>query len=389
MLHQLKKIIDRWFVAPSSGVHFDLFDGLRGLAIVMVVLAHGLYANPDGSKVFLMVSKMAAMGTLGVPIFFVLSGFLLSLPFFRGREQNPAFWYHPGFANRRLLKIIPPFYLVILALLLINYPLYHDPVYFKLGLAWATGVAHFVWFEKPLNGSFWSLWVEIGFYVVLPFLFLALSGRNIKTTGWVLFALLIAGACLSRFIFWQGPEVEPSQWHFVTSRFPSSLDTFAWGILFAAFYLPRSRDPEHWRHLGRFGYLGMAILVGAALLIFLCEHYAKKGAAPGRWEVEMRHFLPGIGAFFLLFFVFDAGCLAARIFAAPAMRFLGIVSYEWFLIHQPAQHFYRLWTNGSQGSFLRYFCIVGSSAVFSLALAALIYHQFSLPIMKWGRAKMR
>jgi peptidoglycan/LPS O-acetylase OafA/YrhL len=388
MLRQWKSSLDRWLIPPSSGVHLDMADGLRGLAILMVVMSHGIYFNPNGPKIYETISGLARMGILGVPIFFVLSGFLLSLPFFRGRQKNPFFWYHEGFASRRVLKIFPPFYAVILLLVLINYLLYHDPMYFKLGFAWATGIAHFVWFEKPLNGSFWSLWVEIGFYVILPFLFLASSGRNVKTTGWMIFAFLILLSGLSRLLFWHGAADEPMRWHFITSRFPSSLDFFAWGVLFGAFYMATPQDIERHRHLGLLGYLGLAIMVCTGFLFFWFERSGQPGVAPSRLNVEVRHLLPGLGAFLLLFFVFDTGCVAARFFASPIMRFLGLVSYEWFLIHQPAQHFFRMWTTGSHGSFIRYVFIVTLPPLFSLGLAVLLYHTFSLPIMKWGRSKL-
>ena len=55
-------------------------------------------------------------------------------------------------------------------------------------------MGHFDFDLPPLNGSFWSLWVEIGFYAVLPLLFLMLRGRTTKTTGWIMQTPRTAGA---------------------------------------------------------------------------------------------------------------------------------------------------------------------------------------------------
>lgn len=389
MHSRCKAALERWFIRPSSGIHLDVADGFRGLAIVMVVVAHGFYANPHGPAVFLNVTEWLGAGTLGVPIFFVLSGFLLSIPFLRARQQNPAFWYHEGFVSRRVLKIIPPFYLTIVVLAPLYYLIYRDADYFKVGFAWATGIAHFIWFPKRLNGSFWSLWVEIGFYAMLPLLFRATSGRSVKASGWMIFLFLLIVSAVSRFFLWNGPMQQPDQWFFITSRFPSSLDFFAWGVLFATLYVSLSQGGRCRRRLSQLGYLGLIVMACAAVQIFWFNHFAPPDQAPSRWGVECRHFLPGLGSFLLLFFVFDADCLPARFFGSSLMRFLGLVSYEWFLIHQPAEQLCRFWTTGSHGSFIRYIWIVTIPPLVSLGLAVLIYHKFSLPIMRWGRAKLK
>src|SRR5262249_20270934 len=73
----------------------------------------------------------------------------------------------------------------------------------------------------------------------------------------------------------------------------------------------------------------------------------------------------------------------------PLLRYLGIVSYEWFLLHQPAQSFFRKWMGGANGSFLRYAVITLVPSLGTLAIAILLYHNFSLPIMRWGRKTVR
>ena len=121
-----------WEIQSSTGSHFHVLDGLRGVAILLVVSYHTLYTNPahDGLSAQLAGYAINA-GWMGVPIFFVLSGFLISYPFFQKRVDNPQFWYQRGYASRRLAKILPPFYLSIILFMGFYWWQFHDPAYFK------------------------------------------------------------------------------------------------------------------------------------------------------------------------------------------------------------------------------------------------------------------
>ena len=118
-----------WEIKSSTGNHFDVLDGLRGIAILMVVILHTFYVNETRSVAEWVLGYVIPAGWVGVPIFFVLSGFLISLPFFTGRQANADFWYPKGYARRRLAKIMPPFYLSILFFAVFYWFRFHDPAY--------------------------------------------------------------------------------------------------------------------------------------------------------------------------------------------------------------------------------------------------------------------
>ena len=137
--------LNRWEIVPSTGSHFDALDGLRGVAILLVVAFHALYVNPaDGLLVRMFNWGVILPGWMGVPIFFVLSGFLISYPFFQQRAANTRFWHPRGYFRRRAAKILPPFYLSILLFLGFYWWQFHDPAYLGSALKWATGLGNFM-----------------------------------------------------------------------------------------------------------------------------------------------------------------------------------------------------------------------------------------------------
>jgi peptidoglycan/LPS O-acetylase OafA/YrhL len=377
----LERLISRSTVSSSSGLHLNMMDGLRGIAILMVVVSHGFYFNPNGPTLLVYVGRLIGSGWMGVPIFFVLSGFLISYPFFQARVKNPDFWYQRGYAARRALKIIPPFYLVILILAICYYRWSSDPTYFTLGLQWATGIAHYVNLPRYFNTSFWTLWVEIHFYLVLPFLFFLFRGASQKRTYWGMFFLLAVVPPIARALTWPASGL-PEDTDFITRRFPNALDNFAWGVLLAGIYVSRGAPAATaTRPLARLGYLGAALLAASAVVLAFVD-FSPRAA------VEWQRFLPGIAAFFTAFFVFDPHSIGSRVLSWPILRFTGIISYEWFLLHQPAQVFFHSLVGSTQGSFSFYLFTVLTPSVLTFLLAGVIYFSFSLPIMRWGRNRL-
>lgn len=388
MRQTLETKLKSWFIAPSSGVHLNLADGLRGVAILLVVCCHGFYYNPAGSNVVAAVVKFIQTGWMGVRLFFVLSGFLIALPFFQGRAKDPGFWRVRGYAMRRALKIFPPFYVVTAALTCFYLLVHRDWAYARAGLAWASGVAHFVPLPINFNLSFWSLWVEAGFYVVLPFLFLATRGLSLKATGWVVAGGLFLIPLAVRSIVWQG-GLESGVSVIVNNRFPCALDNFAWGVGFAAFYVSAASERARWKWLGLLGWAGVLLLAASGLWFSMAPDWVAAGKLPSRLEGELEHFLPGLSSLLMLCLIFDPQSALARFFSASWLRFLGLVSFEWFLIHQPMQSYFRAWMGSSAGNPLLYLVKVGVPSLTALALAVALYQALSLPILRWGRERSR
>lgn len=384
------RFIKRWEIVPSTGSHFDVLDGLRGMAILLVVAFHTLYINPAHGVGARLAGYVIAAGWMGVPIFFVLSGFLISYPFFQRRQADPQFWHQRGYARRRLAKILPPFYLSIVLFLGFYWMQFHDPAYLNSAWKWATGLANFVLIPVDFNLSYWSLLVESHFYLMLPLLFWLTRGRTVRTTTVILFLILFTVPLMARHFTWPtGIYVWPDYQDTVTkqlqlglARFPCQLDYFAWGVAFAGVYVALGAVREQVRALSLFGYAGAALLLVTLVCWGLWARQFDIRAHPTRWSVELSHFLPALAAMLLLFFVFDPQSLGARVFGWAPLRFTGIISYEWFLFHGPVVNWFQAQFPGqTHGSVLAYAWKTLVPLAVTFGFSVLVYRWFSLPIL--------
>jgi peptidoglycan/LPS O-acetylase OafA/YrhL len=379
--------IKSWEVQSSIGKHFDALDGIRGVAILLVVAFHTFYVNPASGKMLLAVDGLIKTGFIGVPIFFVLSGFLISYPFFRQRATDTQFWYFRGYTRRRIGKILPPYYLSIAVFAAYYFLRFSNPAYLRTALQWALGVLNFVPNALRFNASYWSLIVEIHFYVMLPFLFFLTRGLKVRHASAVLFFILFAVPLVVRELTWPEQALAKDQIGFLMSRFPCQLDFFAWGVLFSGVFVSLPVAPNDIRALGVFGYAGAVLFLSSICLWALWSNLFDIHFHPTRWSIEAFHFLSSASAFLLLFFVFDPRCFGARVLSHRALRFVGIVSYEWFLFHQPIVDLFQDLFGQAGGSLTRYLCRTVLPLTLTFACSVVVYRYFSLPLMNRIRGK--
>lgn len=154
-------------------------DGIRGLAIVWVVLHNttDLSTTPSGGASHLFI-LLAHPGWIGVQLFFALSGFLITAGLI---DSQGAQNYFSGFYARRALRILPLYYSVLLALLVLLPRLVTPPAPFT-----THGQASLWLFTANLTqqapsgfGHFWSLAVEEQFYLVWPLVVFWLTPRGL------------------------------------------------------------------------------------------------------------------------------------------------------------------------------------------------------------------
>ena len=152
-----------------------MLDGLRGIAIILVLIYHGrtLFPQPHGALQSILYG-LSARGNTGVDLFFVLSGFLITR-ILLNTKTSPD--YFKSFYMRRVLRIFPLYYGTLIVVFLIfpsmSVGSEHSQWWFWLYLqnipeTFLPGV-----FSGP--GHFWSLAVEEQFYMVWPLVVLLLS----------------------------------------------------------------------------------------------------------------------------------------------------------------------------------------------------------------------
>lgn len=147
---------------PSVGAHLAVLDGLRGIALLLVVASHGSI----GGLYFIPGVNMAGAGKTGVWLFFVLSSFLLMHQFLQLDAQGRLGARAWGrYALRRVLRIYPLYTVFLLACWLL--PLRHQMPPMS---------AEEVWGHLTLQRGYWLTWsivVEFKYYLVLPLMVLA------------------------------------------------------------------------------------------------------------------------------------------------------------------------------------------------------------------------
>ncbi len=151
-------------------------DGIRAIACLMVILHHlwqRFDANgaSDSLKFF---DALLEQGSAGVSAFFVLSGMLLSIPFWRNYLAHKPMPNMPEFVRRRAVRIVPGFYAstIVSVLLGLFFAVGGDFIWLRLvsALTFTSAFSYVTLFPAELNGPLWSIGFEIFCYALMPFL---------------------------------------------------------------------------------------------------------------------------------------------------------------------------------------------------------------------------
>ena len=313
-------------------------------------------------------------GWLGVPLFFVLSGYLLGGQL-KQRELTGANLRH--FWRRRFLRIYPAVWLQLAILALAScwlpslFPAASVPELIRNALLWVNMPP---WMTRPINGMWWTLPIELSFYIALPLLILLQ-----RKIGWVATTI----TCVALAIIWRYGAIEALQAdHYaqhlpILDMLPGSISSFGAG--FAISFLNLRWSKQQWRAT-----CIVAMGVYLALEYWLLSY--KEVYWSGHWLLIIWPPLIGLTTAALVYCAIHPQCRGIILGSRPLV-WLGEISFGIYLWHFPAQQAFLsiapdYWSTPATSALALALCLL-----ITLPLAAISYYWVEKPIMGWRKTR--
>ena len=293
-------------------------DGLRTIAVLPVILFHS--------------GLVACGGYVGVDIFFVISGFLITTNIVR--EIQDGSFTVVRFYERRARRIMPALLLVLISCSVAALLISDKPALASFGqtLTWVTAFAGNIYFWKtasyfntssdlnPLLHT-WSLAVEEQYYLIIPLLLMATWKRLPKFASALLVFLAVASFSLA---VWGSTHAATANFYLLPSRF--------WELLAGSFAaLWRLRSPSNASRILR----NLLSIGGLILIAYALYSFDENTPFPGVYALA-----PVLGAALIILFG-EQGTLIGRFLSSRPMVLIGKISYSAYLLHQPLFAFAR------------------------------------------------
>ena len=310
--------------------HLPALDGLRGLAVAMVLVFHFVGQMLPTNAVERAIVAVTKHGLLGVDLFFVLSGFLITGLLYEAHNKPH---YLRNFYMRRVLRIFPLYY-GVLALVFFVAPLIPllrgatlDYLLDRQAWAWLYGInvylaGHEEWSFSYLN-HFWSLCVEEHFYLFWPFVVLLLARRP---RALIAVSLAISlGAMSARVI---GVSLGLSWWTTVVLT-PFKLD----GLALGAFLAVMVRQPGGLDWLVRAMPRIAAVVGGLLVVSFVWTVLVSREGLEVVGSIRAALFQILLACVLLGVLIAPKLSAVSRVFCSRFMVFLGTYSYGLYVYH--------------------------------------------------------
>jgi peptidoglycan/LPS O-acetylase OafA/YrhL len=331
-------------------------DGLRGIAILLVLFSHYCSNFLPGQTFF-------GFGVMGVEVFFVLSGFLIGGIILDGQGQRR---FLISFYFRRAARIIPIYYLVVAAAFAAQTMTFEAPWMLhdrllpaQVYLSFTTNIA-FVRMHLPIGGMLiptWTLAVEEQFYLCAPLLIMLTPRRSLPAI-----LVLTCAAAIGFRLFFRSNESA------VELLLPCRMDALAIGVGAA---LAQRRSELSGRHFQ------LLLAAGAALALLLILAFANRAVG----YLLAPSLVPLSAALVMLAAI--NGASFGVFLRAAWLRFFGEISYGLYLVHQPILILMTgvflgvsIYSHG-----IEHIQVAIVAAVVSIALATLSWHYYERPII--------
>ena len=362
-------------------------DGLRGMAISLVVVFHSFYYSPPPGhhptglirSTFVFFERFFAIGWTGVDLFFVLSGFLIGGILLDVRASPN---YFKTFYLRRFFRIIPVYYLWIALYLVVVAVLGQflsgvrtAAVLFlflqNFGIAYSSQLAT-AWFLPA-----WSLAVEEQFYLIAPLLIRLVSRRKLY---WLLGAVILAAPLLRIWVRYHIPQGTASL-SYAYTLMPCRADSLAIGILVALLWRNDIfKECLESRRYVLAGLTGIFLLGMAALVVW-------SPSSDSLWMQSVGY--SWIAVFYGLVLasaLAQPGWPVAVVARSRWLAEIGRVSYCLYLIHDAVRigGTFMLKTLRPDSPSWEFVAVNAVAAVISFLIARLSWSFFEYPLLRRG-----
>ena len=332
-------------------------NGLRALAVLSVIFYHAKFTSFQG-------------GFVGVDIFFVISGYLISGIIFN--ELSNSSFSLVNFYERRARRILPALFVVLIFSTLTSWALL-PPFEFKDFGQSLFSVSIFAsnflfWFEggyfdagidlKPLIHT-WSLAVEEQFYVLFPLLAILIFSVNKKFLLPIILLVFLTSLFLAQIFSEDNIDINSKKGSFYL------LPTRAWELLMGGllFFIPQCN------HISSKDLLNNVLsLIGLLLMAFSVYSFDADTPFPSAYTL-----IPTFGAVLVIIYGVK-GTLANKLLTAKPLVLIGLISYSAYLWHQPLFSFSRSYFAEELTSYQLSFLIL-----LTLLLAYLSWHFIEEP----------
>ncbi len=308
----------------ENSSYLKQLDGIRFIAVALVLIDHW-----TGDIIGFPISY------LGVCMFFVLSGFLITRILLQAKDKDEKAGRGHGkslksFFIRRTIRIFPIYYLTIFALFLLNVLPVREKIWWCLG--YATNI--FIATNGTWLGSIdhlWSLAVEEQFYIFFPFVVFFIPKEYLLK---VFYGFIYLSVGLRLFFVWQGYS-----WMTPYVLMPTCLDAFGMGGILAYFFYTKNPSVRE--------FITNKILLITSLVLYICVVLLSKQFSHGH-NIITDVFLRCFESLFSLFLVGNA----AYQFGSPHTSWIS-KSIKYFLENKVVVYFGRI----SYGIYLYHFFI--------------------------------
>ncbi len=318
----------------SGGKLIKEIDGLRFIAIIPVLIQHfserfqrNTISVYEIQSVDQYINLLASRGFLGVYIFFVISGFVLALPFAAHKFQDKKKVHVSSYFWRRLTRLEPPYVLwitVFFIIAVLNHRLsfIEDLPHYLASITYTHSLIYHEW--SPINPPTWTLEIEIQFYILAPFLsmfFFQIKNKYLRR-GFNTLVILVLMLVQQHFLLFRNPYSLTILGH---------LQYFLIGFMLVDIYL---NDWAKIESKALYDYIG---IISLAALIYSWS-----------WDFELLNRFLTIICLFIFFISAFKGIYLNKFLTNKWITAIGGMCYTIYLIHLPFAEFWILFTKRVQ-----------------------------------------